>query len=86
MIQVLSNLLLKSMRLAEYFCTGTVMDKSKYAHYALAAPYYTHFTSPIRRYPDIMVSNDIFNCFSYASISGTVYSLGAPFSFCRSRF
>uniref|UniRef100_A0A915A718 DIS3-like exonuclease 2 n=1 Tax=Parascaris univalens TaxID=6257 RepID=A0A915A718_PARUN len=54
-VQVLSYLLMKSMQLALYFCTGTMKSTSEYAHYALSVPYYTHFTSPIRRYADVMV-------------------------------
>ncbi|VDL71916.1 unnamed protein product [Nippostrongylus brasiliensis] len=53
--QVLSTILMKAMELARYFCTGSVKSQSQYHHYALNVPFYTHFTSPIRRYPDIIV-------------------------------
>ncbi|VDM66090.1 unnamed protein product, partial [Strongylus vulgaris] len=53
--QVLSLILMKAMELARYFCTGSVESQSSYHHFALNVPFYTHFTSPIRRYPDIIV-------------------------------
>lgn len=52
---VLMSSLSKPMQNAEYFCAGLEEDVEKYRHYALSVPLYTHFTSPIRRYPDIIV-------------------------------
>ncbi|KAK0402994.1 hypothetical protein QR680_016658 [Steinernema hermaphroditum] len=53
--QLLVHLLMKPMQLAKYFCVATVPDEIDYRHYALSVPLYTHFTSPIRRYPDVIV-------------------------------
>ncbi|PRP88367.1 mitotic control protein [Planoprotostelium fungivorum] len=44
----------RSMQLAKYFCTGD-LEREQWHHYALNVEEYTHFTSPIRRYPDIIV-------------------------------
>lgn len=51
---VLKVLCIKPMHRAKYFCAGT-LPISAYSHYALNVPFYTHFTSPIRRYADIVV-------------------------------
>jgi exosome complex exonuclease DIS3/RRP44 len=44
----------RCMTTAVYFITSDV-SKKEFRHYGLAAPMYTHFTSPIRRYADIVV-------------------------------
>ena len=46
--EILSSLLLRSMRKAEY-------SKDNIGHFGLASRAYTHFTSPIRRFPDLVV-------------------------------
>ena len=52
--KVVRLLVIKPMQRAKYICTG-MLSPEKYHHYALNAPLYTHFTSPIRRYADIIV-------------------------------
>jgi len=46
--RILSYLMLRSLKQARYSVDNA-------GHFALAAPTYTHFTSPIRRYPDLIV-------------------------------
>lgn len=52
---VLNALCSKPMSRAKYFCAGAIANVADYMHYALNVPLYTHFTSPIRRYADVMV-------------------------------
>ena len=60
--RVLSFLMLRSLRQARYSSDNT-------GHFALAATHYTHFTSPIRRYPDLIIHRLL-----TASLAGRTYS------------
>jgi ribonuclease R len=59
--RILSYLMLRSLKQARY-------SDQNAGHFALAAPSYTHFTSPIRRYPDLIVHRVL-----AAHIDGTAY-------------
>jgi len=50
---IVNNILLRTMQRARY-------SPENVGHFGLAAAYYTHFTSPIRRYPDLIVHRTLF--------------------------
>ena len=64
---LIETVLLRSMQLAVY------SEKNR-GHFGLAFPAYAHFTSPIRRYPDLMVHRAIRHLIRNKSTAGFGYS------------
>jgi ribonuclease R len=61
--RILSYLMLRSLKQARY-------STDNVGHFALAARTYTHFTSPIRRYPDLIVHRVLASALRFASPPG----------------
>jgi DIS3-like exonuclease 1 len=58
---LLRSLATKAMEEAQYISSGAY-PRDDYYHYGLALDFYTHFTSPIRRYADIVVHRELLRC------------------------
>lgn len=56
--ELVNTLLLRAMKRAEY-------SPEDEGHYGLASGAYTHFTSPIRRYPDVVVHRIVKDCLAF---------------------
>ncbi|KAJ5089506.1 Exosome complex exonuclease dis3 [Penicillium argentinense] len=59
----------RCMTSAEYFCAGAHAEP-EFRHYGLASPIYTHFTSPIRRYADLIVHRQLASAIGYEGEDG----------------
>ncbi|CAD6889893.1 unnamed protein product [Tilletia controversa] len=63
----------RCMIAAEYFCSGAV-SRSTFGHYGLACPMYTHFTSPIRRYADVLAHRQLAASINYDPLHASLHS------------
>lgn len=71
--QILSTLLLRSMEKARY-------SNDNIGHFGLASDCYTHFTSPIRRYPDLVVHRLLRQYLIMKEINGKVIARNQNFT------
>jgi exosome complex exonuclease DIS3/RRP44 len=73
----------RCMTQALYFCTGSLTSGELFEHFGLATDRYTHFTSPIRRYADLMVHRLLSHAIEYEALDSSLLNKSKMHSLCE---